>query len=180
MPDRVRPTGYGPTGALPMDQAQLMDQALRRSYLEDLPIGTRMRCGSFTLSLDDIVAFARRFDPQPFHLDEDAARASYFGGIAASGLHTQAAAIGLMVRAIADVAVVAGWSLHEARFLVPVRPGLAYDVEAGWTAIRPSTRNPARGTASIAIDVTHAEAAVARLGVTYVVARRPAGEPRVL
>lgn len=150
-----------------------------RLFLDDLPLGQPFECGSFTLSLDEIRAFAHRFDPQPFHIDDDAAARSYFRGISASGLHTQGAAIGLMVRAIANVAVVAGWSLHEARFLVPVRPDVRYDVMATWTEIRPSARNPRRGNASIAIDVARAEdrVAVAKVGVTYTVERRaPASE----
>ena len=141
-------------------------------YLEDLPLGVELPCGGFTLTRAEIVDFARRFDPQPFHLDDAAAAASHFGAICASGVHTQAASIGLMVRAIADVAVVAGGSLDQARFLVPVRPDLRYTVTARWTETRP-TRTPARGIAVIRGTALHGAVAVMEFGVTYLVARRP-------
>ena len=144
-------------------------------YLEDLELGAVIDCGSFRLGADEIVAFAERYDPQPFHLDEDAARASYFQGLCASGLHSQGAAIGLMVRRLQGIAFVAGWSLHEARFYAAVRPDTEYRVRASWSDISPSPRNPARGRASIAGEARDAEGGlVMTFGVTYVIARRPA------
>ena len=145
-----------------------------RRYLEDLLLGEEVRCGAFCLSEPEIVEFARRFDPQPWHLDETLARATYFQGLCASGLHTQAAALGLVVRAIADVAVVAGGALHEARFMIPVRPDRTYSVIARWTVSRRSVRNPARGVADIEVVATDAAGvAVMHCGVTYIVATRP-------
>ena len=140
-------------------------------YLEDLALGAWFACGGFTLTREDIIAFAQQYDPQPFHLDDSAAEKSFFGRLCASGLHTQGMAIGRMVRAITDVAVVAGYALHEARFLVPVWPDTDYTVRACWTAITPSPRSPGRGRASIAIEVVTDGASVASLGVTYVVRR---------
>lgn len=140
--------------------------------LEDLALGEVFECGRFSLSAAEIVAFAERYDPQPFHLDEAAARRSYFGALCASGLHTQGMAIALMVRSIADVALVAGYSLHEARFITPVWPDTIYDVAARWTATSPSPRDATRGRAMIAVEVAHQGTAVALLGVTYVVTRR--------
>ena len=145
-----------------------------RQYLEDLPLGELLECGSFALSRADIVAFAARFDPQPWHLDPDLAAASAFGTLVASGVHTQAAAIGLLVRRIADVAVLFGGSLHAATFAIPVQPDVAHRVVARWTAARPSATKPTRGIASIAgaaIDPEGREAM--QIGVTYIVARRP-------
>jgi acyl dehydratase len=142
------------------------------THLEDLPLGTWFPCGSFRLTRAEIIAFAQNYDPQPFHLDDAAAEASYFGRLCASGLHTQGMAIGLMVRAIADVAVVAGYSLNQARFLEPTWPDTDYAVRAAWTEASPSPRNPARGRATIAVEVAAQGRPVATLGVTYVVARR--------
>ncbi len=140
--------------------------------LEGLDLGREFDCGAFTLTEAEIVAFAAAFDPQPWHLDDAAARQTYFGGLCASGLHSQAAAIGLMVRAIADVAIVAGGSLHAARFFVPVRPDQPYAVTATWTAARASASNPARGVASITIVARDAGAVVVmECGVTYIVRR---------
>lgn len=148
-----------------------------RLMLDDLPLGAPIACGSFRLSRDEIVAFAEKFDPQPFHLDEAAARASYFRGLCASGLHSQAAAIGLMVRAIADVAVIAGGSLDQATFFAPVRPDTTYTVTARWTASRASARDAGRGVASIAGEARLPDGGLAmRFGVTYIVARRPPPE----
>lgn len=140
--------------------------------LHDLPLGQEFCCGAFTLSEAEIIAFATAFDPQPWHLDEAAARLTYFGGLCASGLHSQGAAIGLVVRAIADVAVIAGGSLHEARFFVPVRPGRPYGVWATWVSARASATNPARGVAALEIVARDADGvAVMACGVTYIVGR---------
>lgn len=67
------------------------------SYLEDTQIGKRRCLGSFTFTAEAIKAFAQKFDPQPFHLDEEAARKSLFGGLAASGWHTTAVYMKLLV-----------------------------------------------------------------------------------
>ncbi len=144
-------------------------------YLEDLTLGQRIDCGRFSLTAAEIIDFARRFDPQPWHLDDALAQGTYFEGLCASGVHTQAVSIGLMVRAIAGVRIIAGGALNEARFSVPVRPNQDYTVTARWREARPSSRNPARGVG--VIDITTADAAgdvVMQAGVTYILARRPA------
>jgi acyl dehydratase len=145
-----------------------------RLFLEDLPLGEDFACGGFTFSRDEIIDFARRFDPQPWHLDDTLARASAFGALVASGVHTQAAAIGLLVRRIANVAVLFGGSLHESRFTIPVRPDTPHTVAARWTEARPSASNPARGIASVVGTARDPAGRPAMsFGVTYIVARRP-------
>lgn len=152
----------------------MTDSVASRIYLEDLPLGAELDCGRFTLSRAEIIGFAERFDPQPWHLDDALAQQSAFGTLVASGVHTQAAAIGLMVRQIADVAVMFGGSLHEATFHVPVRPDCAHRVHASWTHIRPSASRADRGIARIEGRATGPDGAIAmRFGVTYIVARRP-------
>ena len=143
-------------------------------FLEDLPLDQPFPCGLFRLTRAEIIAFAQAFDPQPVHLDDAAAARSYFGRLCASGLHTQGMAIGLMVRAITDVAVIAGYALNEARFLQPVWPDVDYAVRACWSIASPSPRDPSRGRAGITIAVLTGNAAVAHMGVTYVVRRAPA------
>jgi acyl dehydratase len=146
-----------------------------RRFLEDLQLDVPFACGAFTLTRDEIIAFAQRFDPQPWHLDDDLARASAFGTLVASGVHTQAAAIALLVRRLANVAVLFGGSLHEARFAIPVRPDVTHDVTARWTHARPSASNPSRGVASVEGVATDPGGRTAMtFGVTYIVARRPA------
>ena len=148
--------------------------AAGRRYLEDLPLGEDLDCGSFTFSRTEIIAFARQYDPQPWHLDGGLAAASAFGTLVASGVHTQAMAIGLMVRCVSDVAVLFGGSLHEATFMVPALPDTNYCVHAVWTQIRPSVSNPTRGVARIEGRAIAPDGRIAmRFGVTYIVARRP-------
>lgn len=143
-------------------------------HLEDLALAAWFPCGTFRLTRAEIIAFAQLYDPQPFHLDDEAAARSYFTRLCASGLHTQGMAIGLMVRAIADVAVVAGYSLNQARFRIPTWPDTDYTIRACWTATSPSPTDPTRGRATIDIAVTTGSTEVALLGVTYVIRRRPA------
>jgi acyl dehydratase len=144
-------------------------------YLEDLVLHDPIPCGTFQLSRDEIAAFAAKFDPQPFHLHEEGGRGSHFGTMVASGLHTQGAAIGLMVRRLADLAVIAGRSLNTTRFHRPTLPDETYSVTVRWIETAPSARDPRRGDATIAGTV-HDEAGrlIAEFGVTYVLSRRPA------
>jgi acyl dehydratase len=146
-----------------------------RRYLEDLPLEEPLDCGSFVLSRDEIVAFAEKFDPQPQHLGEAVAAASAFGALVASGVHTQAAAIGCVVRSVADVAALFGLALHEARFFVPVRPDVPHAVSARWTEARPSASKPGQGVAKIEGRADNpAGQTVITFGITMIVARRPA------
>jgi len=146
-----------------------------RLYLDDLKLHEPLDCGSFTLSRDEIIAFAHRFDPQPWHLDDALAEASAFGALVASGVHTQATAIGLLVRRIADVVVLFGGTLHESRFTVPVRPDVRHHVTARWTEARASASKPDRGIARIEGQAVNAAGQTAMtFGVTYIVGRRRA------
>jgi acyl dehydratase len=144
-----------------------------RVYLEDLELGAEIDCGAFTLTREEIIGFAERYDPQPFHLDDAAAAASYFGALCASGIHTQAVALGLAIRAVEGVAVVAGGALERASFHRPVYAGEAHRVTARWVQARPSSGNPARGVAVIAVDVHDSQGRpVMRGGITYILARK--------
>ena len=144
-----------------------------KRMLDDLPLGETFSCGSFALNDEEIVDFATRFDPQPWHLSDELAAPTYFQTLCASGVHSQAMAIGLMVRAITDVDVVAGGSLNQAKFFTPVRPGTEYAVSAVWTEARPSTSNPTRGVATIDFTAHDPQGAVVMAcGVTYIVGRR--------
>ena len=92
-----------------------------RLYLEDLQVGQRFACGQHALDAEQIKAFAREFDPQPFHLDEEAARATFFGGLAASGWHI----VCLTMRMIAEKVPFAGGLIGGAAEITwpqPTRP----------------------------------------------------------
>ena len=118
-------------------------------YFEDLDTGERVDCGERTLPREEIVAFAERWDPQPFHVDEAAAAETRFGDIIASGLHTLSVCNLLSYREfMQDVSVVAGRGIDDMRFPRPVSPGdtvsVAVKIEAKETAGEPPGRGLAR------------------------------------
>ncbi len=116
-------------------------------YWEDFPVGTEAVHGSVEVTEEEIVRFAREFDPQPLHVDPDAAAEGPFGGLIASGWHTAALYMGLFVRSqLLGSASMGSPGVEELRWLVPVRPG---DVLIGRSRIVdawPSERHPGRGT----------------------------------
>ena len=113
-------------------------------YLEDLHLGQTFTTGSVSVTADAIKAFARDFDPQPFHLDEDAACDSLFGGLAASGWHTAA----LSMRLLVDGLPIAGGLIGvggETTWPRPTRPGDTLTVHIEVLEITPSKSRPDRG-----------------------------------
>jgi acyl dehydratase len=93
-------------------------------YWEDFPVGAVREFGGKRLSKEDIVRFAREYDPQPFHVDEDAAKQSLFGGLIASGWQTCALAMRMMCDAyLLDAASAGSPGVENIRWLLPVRPG---------------------------------------------------------
>jgi len=93
-------------------------------YAEDLAVGDRIGLGTHTVGEDELVDFARSWDPQWFHTDRDAAESGPFGSLIASGIHTLAVAQRLTVEvAYGRWAVIAGRQLRQVRFLSPVLPG---------------------------------------------------------
>lgn len=92
-------------------------------YFEDFPEGLSFDLGTFSLSADEIIAFARQYDPQPMHVDPEAARASIYGGLIASGWHTAACYMRVLVDGvIADSASMGSPGVENIRWLKPVRP----------------------------------------------------------
>jgi len=115
-------------------------------YLEDLIPGARFVSGSRALDAEAIKAFAREYDPQPFHLDEEAARLSFFGGLAASGWHTMATTMRLIVDSdFRPAGGVIGGGVDEFRWPKPVRPGDVLRVESEVIESRPSKSRPEIG-----------------------------------
>ena len=113
-------------------------------YLEDLHVGQTFATGSITVTTEAIKAFAREYDPQPFHLDEAAAQASLFGGLAASGWHTAA----LSMRLLVDGLPIAGGLIGvggETTWPRPTRPGDTLTVHIEVLEITPSRSRPDRG-----------------------------------
>ncbi len=116
-------------------------------YFEDFAVGERIELGDYTITRDEIIAFARQWDPQPFHLDEAAARETPFGGLIASGWHTSAIFMRLLVDGLLNSAASLGSpGLDELRWLKPVRPGDTLRPRITVLETTPSARNPNRGT----------------------------------
>ncbi len=107
-------------------------------YFEDLTVGRKFGSGTVRVERDRITDFAAEFDPQPFHLDEDAARGSLFGGLAASGWHTAAMSMRLLVASTFRPAGGIIGSGGELTWSRPVRPGDTLRVETEVLEARPS------------------------------------------
>ena len=110
-------------------------------YLEDLHVGQRFESATHVVTTDEIKAFARQFDPQPFHLDEEAAARSLLGGLAASGWHTAALTMRLLVGGGAPIAGGVVGAGVEIKWPRPVRPGDELQVFSEVTEITPSRSN---------------------------------------
>jgi acyl dehydratase len=120
-----------------------------RLYLDDLQVGQRFTSGTHLVDEAQIIAFARQFDPQPFHLDDAAAKDTLFAGLAASGWHTAAVTMRLLVETglpLAGGIIGAGGELSWPR---PTRPGDMLRVESEVLEIIPSRSRPDRGTATV-------------------------------
>jgi len=114
---------------------------ISRLYLEDLRVGQRFASEPHTLDADQIKAFAAEFDPQPFHLDEEAAKDSLFGGLAASGWHTAALTMRMLVEAMPLADGLVGAELQLA-WPKPTRPGMTLQVFSEIVEIKPSRSKP--------------------------------------
>ena len=113
---------------------------------EDFKEGQVFELGEDTIREQEILDFARRFDAQPFHVDPEAAKASIYGGLIASGWHTASFFMGLLVRGLLhDVASLGAGGIDELRWLKPVRPGDTLRARLSVVGTRPSTKHADRG-----------------------------------
>jgi acyl dehydratase len=143
-------------------------------YLEDLQPGQRFSTGSHRLEAAEIVGFARQYDPQPFHLDDAAARGTMFGGLAASGWHTAAITMRLVVESgppIAGGIIGGGGELAWPR---PTRPGDLLHVEVVIVEVTPSRSRPERGMALVRNETINQDGEIVQtFTARLVVPRRP-------
>jgi len=117
-----------------------------RYYWEDFPAGSVRDFGGLPVTRDAVVEFARQFDPQPFHVDENAARDSLFGGLCASGWHTCAMAMRMMCDDyLLDSASLGSPGIDSLRWLKPVFPGDTLRVRLEVLEARPMTSRPTVG-----------------------------------
>ncbi len=127
-------------------------------FFEDFEPGQVYELGSRTVTEADIVAFARDWDPQPFHTDPEAAAESVFGGLIASGWHTGAMWMRLYVDSLLGGPASQGSpGIEELRWLAPVRPGDTLHGRLTVLETRPSERRPGRGTVRIRGEMENQE-----------------------
>ncbi len=147
----------------------------RLYYLEDLSVGQRFRSGSYTLNEETLIAFAAEYDPQPFHLDKEAAKSTLFKGLAASGWHTAAITMKLLNSGAAPLAggiIGAGGQIEWPR---PTRAGDVLRVESEVLEIIPSRSKPMQGMVVVRSETRNQhDETVQVLTSKLIVPRRPA------
>lgn len=145
-------------------------------YLEDLEIGQRTSFGAYAVTREEVLAFASAYDPQPFHLSDEAAAKTYFGKIAASGWHTCAMTMRMLVDNGRDVPMASLGSpgVDELRWLKPVYPGDTLRVETEIVDVTPSRSKPDIGTFKSEVTVLNQdEVAVMQMKTIVLIRRRP-------
>jgi acyl dehydratase len=142
-------------------------------YLDDLAAGQSFALGSRTVTRDEIVAFARSWDPQPFHLDDEAAKAGIYGQLIASGWHT----VCIFMRLFADgllnrAAAIGSPGIDELRWLKPVCAGDSLEARVEILDVRPFRSRPDRGAARIRCIVASQQGEVLTMIATVMFMRR--------
>jgi acyl dehydratase len=143
-------------------------------YLEDIFVGQRFVTASHLMTAEEIKAFAGAYDPQPFHTDEEAAKSTFFKGLAASGWHTAAVTMRLQIDngpKIAGGMIGAG---GEISWPLPTRPGDEIHVESEVTEVKPSRSRPERGFVTLRSETKNQRGEVVQLFIVkLLVWRRP-------
>ena len=116
-------------------------------YFDDIEVGDQQHCGTYTFTREEIIEFGRRFDPQPFHVDEGVAKLSPYGGLIASGWHTVSACMKVVVTSTLgpESGSLGSPGADEIRWLKPVRPGDTISVRTEVIEKRLSRSKPDRG-----------------------------------
>jgi len=145
-------------------------------YLEDMKVGTKASFGRYEVTREEVLEFAGKYDPQPFHLDDEAAAKTHFGRISASGWHTCAMTMAMLVENLTKnkQAGLGSPGLDELRWLKPVYPGDTLRVESELTEVTPSRSRPEMGSTKAKVTVFNQhDEPVMRLLSIGLVARRP-------
>jgi acyl dehydratase len=121
-------------------------------YYEDFPVGARFTSSEVTVTADDIKRFAGEFDPQPFHLDEETAKGTFFGGLAGSGWHTAALTMRLVVKSLPVSWGAIGAGVDELKWPNALRPGDTIHIESEVLEARVLKSRP--GTGLVRMRVT--------------------------
>jgi acyl dehydratase len=140
-------------------------------FFEDLQLGQRWASGKHLIDAEQIKVFARQFDPQPFHLDAEAAKESLFGELVASGWHTAAVTMRLLTESLPLAGGIIGVGA-EISWPGPTRPGDMLQVEIEVLELRPSRSNPERGIATIRSETRNQRGEVVQVLVAKLIVRR--------
>ncbi len=149
---------------------------MNKLYLEDLRPGQRFRAGPFMVDAEEIKSFARTYDPQFFHVDEEEARRSIFGGLVASGWQTAAMSMRFAFdggAAFPDGVIGAG---AEIQWLLPVRPGDRLTVESEVLEVTPSRSRPDRGVVKMRTTTTNQKGETVQIIVSTAIVFARRGE----
>lgn len=145
------------------------------TYFEDLDVGHSRDLGVVTADGEEMVEFARRYDPQPVHTDPEAAAETHFGGLVASGWYTASLCMRVLVdEVLRDAAALGALGLEELRWSAPVRPGDELEVANEVIAKRESESDPTRGIVTAELTATHQDGTEVLVWAANVLwARRP-------
>jgi acyl dehydratase len=147
-------------------------------YLEDFAVGQTFGSGRLTVAAERIKSFAAEFDPQPFHLDDAAAKQTIFRGLAASGWHTAAMTMRLLVESeLRPAGGIVGAGFDEFRWPRPVRPGDELHVESEVLEVRPSTSRPEQGMIKVRTTTFNQAGEAVQIAVGNLVVPRRPGAP---
>ncbi len=144
-------------------------------YLDDFAVGQTFGSGRIVIDEARIKTFAAEFDPQPFHLNAEAARKSFFGGLAASGWHTASLSMRLLVESeLKPAGGIIGAGFDEFHWPRPVRPGDELRVESEVLEVRPSKSRPEQGMIKVRTTTLNQNGEAVQIFVgNLVVPRRP-------
>ncbi len=143
-------------------------------YFEEAEVGKLRTAGPYLVSTNEIIEFAQKYDPQPFHINEEAAARSVFAGLTASGAHTFAILISLLFKIQPSLRVLAGLAWDELRLPIAVRPGDELDLEVAVLEKRESKSNSDRGIVRNQMHLRNQKREIVLQCInTVLVARRP-------
>jgi acyl dehydratase len=132
-----------------------LGKCMNSLWLEDIEVGTKFRTDEYEVTRDAVIEFARKYDPQPFHLSESTAEGTFFKGLAASGWHTAAITMQLVVTSGIPIATGIIGASVDLTWPSPARPGDILRVELDVIDVRPSKSNPTRGFVTVVYDTVN-------------------------
>ena len=149
---------------------------MMQRFLDDYAVGQTYGTGTLRVEADRVKSFASEFDPQPFHLDADAARTTIFGGLAASGWHTAAMTMRLLVEGdLKPAGGIIGMGFEDFRWPKPVYPGDELRVESEILEVRPSKSRPTQGLIKVRNTTRNQNGEAVQISTgSLLVPRRPA------